>query len=74
LVENINRWIRQFIPKKTDVSRVGLPDIQWIEDWFNNLPRECLGGRSAYEIMTEKETGELVRSVEINLPDLRIWG
>lgn len=74
LVENCNRWIRQFIKKGTDVSKLHTAGIQWIEDWFNHLPRECLNGRTAYETMVEKETGELVRSLEINLPDLRIWG
>ena len=74
LVENTNRWIRQFIPKKTDLSKVSVENIHWIENWFNHLPRICLNGRTAYETMIEKETGELVRSLEINLPNLRIWG
>lgn len=74
LVENANRWIRQFVPKKTDLSKLSIGNVQWIEDWFNHLPRVCLNGRTAYEMMIEKETGILVRSLEINLPDLRIWG
>jgi transposase, IS30 family len=74
LVENINRWLRQFIPKGSDLSRLSIENIEWIEDWFNHLPRVCLEGRTAYEIIIEKESGRLVRSLEINLPDLRIWG
>lgn len=74
LVENANRWIRQFVTKGSDLSKISKENIEWIESWFNNLPRECLEGRTAYEIMVEKETGELVRSLEINLPTLRIWG
>jgi len=74
LVENANRWIRQFIPKESSLSKISIENIQWIEDWFNHLPRVCLDGRTAYEIMVEKENGKLVRSLEINLPDLRIWG
>ena len=74
MVENANRWLRQFIPKGSDLSKISNENIKWIEDWFNNLPRECLEGRTAYEIMVEKETGKLVRSLEINLPDLRIRG
>ena len=73
-VENANRWLRQFIPKGSDLSKISIENVEWIEDWFNNLPRECLEGRTAYEIMVEKETGRLVRSLEINLPDLRIRG
>lgn len=74
LVENANRWIRQFISKGRDLSKISMGNIQWTEDWFNHLPRVCLEGRTAYEIMVEKESGRLVRSLEINLPDLRIWG
>lgn len=41
-VENINGLIRQFIPKKTDISL--LPDsfIQYIQDKLNNRPRKQL--------------------------------
>lgn len=73
-VENINRWIRQFIPKGTNLVKISIEGIKWIESWFTHLPRVCLDGRTAYEIMVEQETGKLVRSLEINLPTLRIWG
>jgi len=74
LVENTNRWIRQFVPKKTNLQMISVEELKAIEDWFNHTPRQCLEGRTAYEVVTEKEYGIMVESLEINLPTLRIWG
>ena len=74
LVENTNRWIRQFIKKKTNIQLISIEELKAIEDWFNHTPRQCLGGRTAYEVATEKEYGTMVESLEISLPTLRIWG
>lgn len=74
LVENTNRWIRQFIKKKTNLQLISEEELKSIEDWFNHTPRQCLEGRTAYEVATEKEYGIIVESLEINLPTLRIWG
>jgi len=74
LVENCNRWIREFIPKKTDLGSISSEYILNIENYFNHKPRECLGGYAAYEVMMKKECGMMVESLEINLPTLRIRG
>lgn len=74
LVENTNRWIRQFIKKKTNIQMISIEELKAIEDWFNHTPRQCLAGRTAYEVSMEKEYGMIVESLEINLPTLRIWG
>jgi IS30 family transposase len=74
LVENCNRWIREFIPKKTDLGSISSGFIEHIESYFNHKPRECLDGYTAYEVMTQKEYGRMVESLEINLPILRIRG
>jgi IS30 family transposase len=74
LVENMNRWIRQFIPKKTNLQLISSFELKAIEDWFNHTPKQCLSGRTAHEVSIEKEYGTLVESLEINLPNLRIWG
>jgi len=74
LVENTNRWIRQFIPKKTNLELISIEELKSIEDWFNHTPKICLSGKTPYEIMQEKEYGKFVESLEINLPTLRIWG
>ena len=74
LVENTNRWIRQFIPKKTNLQLISKEKLNTIEDWFNHTPRQCLDGKTPYEVSTEKECGMMVESLEVNLPSLRIWG
>jgi len=74
LVENTNRWIRQFTKKKTNIQLISIEELKAIEDWFNHTPRQCLDGRTAYEVMFEKEYGIMVESLEISLPTLRIWG
>lgn len=74
LVENTNRWIRQFIKKKTNLQIISIEELKSIEDWFNHTPRQCLDGRTAYEVSMEKEYGMMVQSLEISLPTLRIWG
>jgi transposase, IS30 family len=74
LVENCNRWIREFIPKKTDLRSISFEFLTNIEMYFNHKPRECLDGYTAYEIMMKKEYGKLVESLEINFPRVRIEG
>jgi IS30 family transposase len=74
LVENTNRWIRCFVPKRTNIALLGESDVLWISDWMNHTPRQCLGGRTAYEMMMKEEFGQSVRSLAINLPTFRIWG
>jgi IS30 family transposase len=74
LVENCNRWLREFIPKKTDLSRLSERNIKWMESWFNHKPRECLDGRTAHEVSVEKECGMIVKSLSVNFPEVRIRG
>lgn len=74
LVENTNRWIRQFIPRKTNLQLISKEKLKAIEDWFNHTPRQCLDGKTPYEILIQKEYGMMVESLEINLPTLRILG
>jgi len=37
--ENINKLIRRFIPKGTDISKVSKAKIKSIERWINEYPR-----------------------------------
>jgi IS30 family transposase len=72
LVENTNRWLRQFVPKKSDLGLYAKGYIAWVEAWFNHTPRQCLEGSTAYERMMEEEFRQSVQSLEVNLPRLRI--
>ena len=74
LVENSNRWIREFIPKKTNLGLISAEYILEIEDYFNHKPKECLIGRTSFKVKMENECGMMVESLEINMPRLRIWG
>ncbi len=72
LVENTNRWMRQFVPKKSNLAVYAKEYIAWVEAWFNHTPRQCLEGSTAYERMWEEEFRQDVQSLEVNLPRLRI--
>lgn len=74
LVENVNRWVREFVPKRSDLALYTEEYIQMIEEWFNHLPSESLCGVTPYEKMMEKEYGKFVSSLEVNFPRLRIEG
>ncbi len=74
LVENTNRWIREFVLKRSDLAQYTDEYIHSVEDWFNHLPSESLCGVTPYEKMMEKEYGKFVSSLEVNFPSLRIEG
>lgn len=50
-VENTNRYIRKFIPKGSDISKVSEEEIQEIETYLNNRWMECLDFRSPKELL-----------------------
>ena len=47
LVENTNRWIRCFVPKRRDIESVTEEEMQSIHSFLNDRPREVLGLRTA---------------------------
>jgi transposase, IS30 family len=47
LVENTNRWIRRYIPKKTNLATMNPILIKKALAWLNERPRECLGWMTA---------------------------
>jgi IS30 family transposase len=49
LVENTNRWIRCFVPKRRDIGSVTEEEIQEILSFLNDRPRECIEFRTASE-------------------------
>ena len=50
-VENMNKWIRQYVPKRTDISKLTDDNVRFIEDRLNNRPRKCLRFRTPLEVM-----------------------
>lgn len=48
--ERINREIRRLIPKGTDLSKYTREQIQHVEDWVNDYPRQVLGFATSREL------------------------
>ena len=49
LVENTNRWIRCFVPKRRDISTVTQEELIEIHSFLNDRPRECIEFRTPSE-------------------------
>lgn len=50
LVENTNRWIRLFVPKRCDIDLVPQAKIQIALHYLNEIPRQCLGYKTTMEV------------------------
>jgi IS30 family transposase len=50
--ENTNGLIRQYLPKKTDLSRVSYQRVARIAAKLNNRPRKCLNYRTPAEVLS----------------------
>ena len=59
LVENTNRWIRQYIPKRTNLATMDPVCIKKALAWLNERPRECLGWMTAS--MSARQQEELLK-------------
>jgi IS30 family transposase len=55
LVENTNRWIRRYVPKRSDLSQVSPIQIKKALEWLNERPRECLGWMTASMCARQQE-------------------
>lgn len=54
-VENMNKLIRRYIPKRTDISKLSDEFIKKIQDKFNHRPRKCLNFKTPHEAMSENK-------------------
>jgi len=54
-VENMNRFIRKYIPKKKDIANYSEKFIQKIVDKYNNTPREKLKWKTPNEVMRQQK-------------------
>jgi len=50
LVENTNRWIRLFVPKRVDIQTINEETLKQAKQYLNEIPRQCLGYRTAKEV------------------------
>ena len=60
LVENSNRWIRQFAKKKSDIKLVTEETLLKIDYWFNQYPREIIGFKTTNELVLKHSSVLLV--------------
>lgn len=66
-VENINKLIRQYIPKGTDISKITDEYVREVETKLNTRPRKGLGYKTPLEVMLEnKQFKTLDNFVNIN--------
>lgn len=54
-VENMNRFIRKHIPKKSDIAQYSKEFIASIVQKYNNTPREKLKWKTPHEVMCKKK-------------------
>lgn len=52
--ENQNRLVRRKIPKGINFDDKTIEEIQEVEDWINNYPREMFGWRTAAEMFQDE--------------------
>lgn len=50
LVENTNRWVRTVVHKRRDIATVTDGELRSVERMLNEVPRQCLGYRTAVEV------------------------
>jgi len=55
--ENTNGLIREFFPKRTDLTIVTEDELERVQSLLNNRPRKCLGFRTPKEMLEEKIRG-----------------
>ena len=58
-VENTNRRLRRWLPRKRDIRQCTDHDMKVICDRLNNTPRKCLGWKTPAEVFREKILEEM---------------
>lgn len=64
-VENMNKLIRQYIPKSSDISKFSEEYIREVESKLNNRPRKNLGYKTPLEILAENNQFQTIRYFDI---------
>lgn len=60
-VENTNRRVRRWLPRKRDISKMADHELKKLCDQLNNTPRKCLGWKTPAEVFREKMMEEIGR-------------
>jgi IS30 family transposase len=54
-VENMNKWIRQYVKKRSDISQYSDEYIQFVENRLNDRPRKCVKFKTPREVMERSQ-------------------
>ena len=71
-VENANKMIRRFIPKKSDFAHYSNEYVKMVIDILNNKPRKSLQYKTAYEVMVEHDL--FVKNKKIPVREIALRG
>lgn len=64
-VENMNKWIRQYVKKSSDISQYSDLYIQEVEDKLNDRPRTCLQYKTPREaVLREKYIRKTISMIQ----------
>lgn len=66
-VENINKQIRQFVPKGSDIARYSEAYLARVEDILNHKPRKSLGYATPYEVMQARHLLNPIKNTRVAL-------
>ncbi len=55
LNENTNGLVRQYFPKKTDLSLISDAEVKQVMQNLNHRPRKTLGSRTPHEVFYQKK-------------------
>jgi len=58
-VENTNRRVRRWLPRKRDIRRMTDHELKKLCDQLNTTPRKCLGWKTPAEVFREKMMEEI---------------
>jgi IS30 family transposase len=53
-VENRNKSLRRFLPKGENFDGIPNDYLEWVEDYFNNMPMKVLGFRTPNQVWNEE--------------------
>lgn len=65
----MNKWIRQYVKKGSDISSYSEEYIQFVEDRLNDRPRKCLKFRTPREVFEKrvrlkKEVSAIIKVIQ----------
>ena len=79
-VENTNKLIRRYVPKRTDISKASDTYILEIETKLNTRPRKCLRFKTPLEVMRDNnqlktfKTFDIINPIKQKIPSVALEG